>query len=68
VILGASQIQSIRLVGGKLVHPRADALDLGCPQNHADKSSNFKPVSSATKVMKIGPEATPNHEKWILKS
>ena len=45
-----------------------DALDLGCPQNHADKSSNFKPVSSATKVMKIGPEATPNHEKWILKS
>ena len=47
---------------------QADTFDLGHPQNHPEKSSNFKPVSRATKVMKIGSKATTNHEKWTLES
>ena len=42
--------------------------DLGWPQNHHEKSSIFKPVSSAPKVMKTGPKVTQNHEKLILES
>ena len=42
--------------------------DLGWPQNHFEKSSNFKPVSSTTKVMKIGRKGNQNHEKWSLES
>ena len=41
--------------------------DLGCTQTHPEKSSIFKPVARATKVMKIGLKATQNHEKWTLK-
>ena len=47
---------------------QAGTLDLGCPQNHPEKSSIFKPVSRATKTMKIGPDATQNHEKLTLES
>ena len=42
--------------------------DLGWPQNHHENSSIFEPVSKATKAMKIGPEATQNHEKSSLES
>ena len=44
------------------------AQDLGWPQNHPEKSPNFKPVSRATKIMKIGLKATQNHEKSTLES
>ena len=42
--------------------------DLGVPQNHPEKSSNFKPIPRATKIMKIGPKVTNNHEKSDLES
>ena len=37
------------------------------PESHGN-SSIFKPVSRVTKVMKIGPKATLNHEKSSLES
>ena len=40
----------------------------GCPQNHLGSTLNFEPVSSATKVKKIGPQANQNHEKQTLES
>ena len=42
--------------------------DLGWPQNHLEKSSNFKPVSKATEIMKIGPKTTQNHETLAVES
>ena len=42
--------------------------DLGLPQGSPEKSSNSKPVSRASKVMKIGPKATQNHKKLMRKS
>ena len=45
--------------------PPERSRDLGWPHNHP---SNFKPVSRATKVMKIGPKATKNHEKLTVES
>ena len=46
-----------------ICHQPRRSQDLGWPQNHPEKSSNFKPVSRATKIKKIGPKATQNHEK-----
>ena len=49
------------------IYPQPDrSQNLGWPQNVLDKSSNFMPVSRATKVMKIVPKATQNHKKWTL--
>ena len=47
---------------------QAGALDLGLPQGSHENSSNFKPVSRASKVMKIGPKATQKHQKWTLET
>ena len=45
-------------------HPGGlDCQDLVTAQIHPEKSANFKPVSRATKLMKIVPRATQNHEK-----
>ena len=44
------------------------AQDLGVPQGSHENSSNFKPVSRASKVMKIGPKATPKHQKLTLET
>ena len=47
---------------------QAGAQDLGVPKGSHEKSSNFKPVSKASKVIKIGPKATQKHQKWTLKT
>ena len=51
-----------------IYHQPGAAQDLGRPQDDPERSSNFKLVCNATKVMKIGPKATQNHEKWTLES
>ena len=36
--------------------------------NNLEKSSNFKPLSKATKVMQNRPKPIQYHEKWTLES
>ena len=43
-------------------------LNSGVPPGNPENLSIFKPVSRATKAMKIGPKATQNHEKMTLES
>ena len=43
-------------------------LNSGVPPGNPENLLIFKPVSRATKAMKIGPKATQNHEKMTLES
>jgi hypothetical protein len=43
-------------------------LNSGVPPGNPENPSIFKPVSRATKAMKIGPKATQNHENLTLES
>ena len=53
--------------GDRHIYPQpGGAQGLGWHQNHIEKSSNFKPVSKPTKIMKIGLKANQNHEKSTL--
>ena len=48
--------------------PDVRCLNSGVPPGNPENLSIFKPVSRATKAMKIGPKATQNHEKITLES
>ena len=48
--------------------PDVRVLNSWAPPGKPKQPSIFKPVSKATKAMKIGPKATQNHEKSSLES
>ena len=48
--------------------PDVRCLNSGVPPGNPENLSIFKPVSRATKAMKIGTKATQNHEKMTLES
>ena len=48
--------------------PDVHCLSSGVPPGTPENPSIFKPVSRATKAMKIGPKATQNHENLTLES
>ena len=53
---------------GNVTTPDVHCLNLGVPPGNPENPSIFKPVSRATKAMKIAPKATQNHEKSTLES
>ena len=53
---------------GKVTTPDVRSLNSGVPPGNPEHPSIFKPVSRATKAMKIDPKATQNHEKSTLES
>ena len=68
IVLLAIWLLTVRLESSMITTQQAGALDLGLPQGSHENSSNFKPVSRASKVMKIGPKATQKHQKLTLKT
>jgi hypothetical protein len=67
-VLLAIWLLTVRLESSMVTTQQAYTLDPGLPQGSHENSSNFKPVSRASKVMKIGPKATQKHQKWTLKT
>ena len=68
IVLLAIWLLTVRLESGMVTLHGAYTLDPGLPQGSHENSSNFKPVSRASKVMKIGPKATKKHQKLTLKT
>ena len=53
---------------GNCTTPDVRCLNLRVPLGNPENKSIFKPISRATKGMKLGPKATENHEKLTLES
>ena len=64
--VSASMVLESRAKNRRVSINQRGSQDLGVLQDRHEKSSNFKPVSRATKIMKIGPKATQNNKECTL--
>ena len=68
IVLLAIWLLTVRLGTVPVTFQQACCLSPGMPQGSHEKSSSFKPVSRASKVMKIGTKAPQKHKKMTLKT